>query len=61
MNDRPLETLAVAAHGGCVVLHGLAVVFHVARDKRFGKYAALHSAIAIFSAASIVVHAKRLK
>jgi len=61
MNDaRALETLAVAAHAGSVVIHSLAVVYFVARERKFGGYAALHSALVIFSAASVVRHAKRL-
>ena len=59
--DGTLEALAVAAHSGCVVLHGLAIVYFVARDRKFGGYAALHSALAIFSIASVVRHARRLK
>ena len=61
MNDsRALETLAVAAHSGSVVLHSLGVVYFVARDRKFNGWAALHAGLAIFSFVSVVRHARRI-
>ena len=45
--DRELETLAVAAHGGCVALHSLGLVWNVRR--RNVLWSAFHFFAAVMS------------
>lgn len=59
--SRSLETLAIAGHGGAVVVHSLAATWHFTQDRRIGPYGALHIGLALFSLISIYVHAKRVK
>lgn len=59
-HHRGLETLAVAGHGGSVVLHVLASVWHTVTAKKFDHWAALHAGVAVLSAASIAVHIRRI-
>jgi hypothetical protein len=56
-----VEVLAVAAHGGAIVIHGLGIVYNLMRSKRLDRDVVIHGVGLLYSAASLRKHARRLK
>jgi hypothetical protein len=53
-NDRQMETLAIAAHGGAVVLHLLGLVYNVRRGNRFDSVC--HALAVVYDGWAVAVH-----
>lgn len=60
-DDRTLETLAVAAHGGGVLLSFIALVFHLVRERTiFDRDVAVSAFCLWYHGWSVKRHAERL-
>jgi hypothetical protein len=60
-DERILETLAVAGHGGGVFLSFIALVFHLLRERTiFDRDVALNAFLLWYHGNAVAKHAKRL-
>jgi len=60
-SDKHLAELAVAVHGGLLILHGLATLYHIRHPKRDWKHVAAHGTAALYSGFSLYKHINELK
>jgi len=60
MNADLLEVLAVAAHGGAVVIHSLGLTYNVLRSRKIDLDAGIHAAALLFSLRAVFIHARRV-